>query len=381
MLFQRLRSATLFFALITGLAASACREAPPVLKVACQGDTSFIRAVNCARDSIERSGSPVKVDLVFDNAPRWSPAEVIVCTDAFCREPGLMAVIGFTSSDASLASARMLNRHEIVQIVPTATSPKLDDTGPWTFRLCPGDEYQAEVLASTALETLGAGRCALLYQNNDYGRELATLFRRGYEDLGGVISFAAQLGSGFDDPTNLDLYVRQVIESAPDLLVLVCQPEQAEVVQQELLRRGSTLPLLGSDSLGTHSALLKRIHLFEGMYVLLFYHHDFAFPGNADFVDCFRSNRGGVPGYEAALAHDALLLLHQAVLEGARTSEDIRDWLAALVDRPPIIGVAGPIRFHRGRQAWRPLHLAEIRNGEVHLVSDADQLIEEPNVR
>jgi branched-chain amino acid transport system substrate-binding protein len=280
-----------------------------------------------------------------------------------------MAVIGFTSSDASLAASRMLNRHGIVQVIPTATSPKLDDTGPWTFRLCPGDDYQATVLARTAMEDLDAGRCAVLYQNNDYGRELAALFRREYEALGGVIPFSAQLGSGFDDPANLDLYVRQVITGTPDLLLLICQPAQAEVVQRALLRRDSSLPLLGSDSLGTHSALLQKLQVFEGMHILLFYHHDFTFPGNAEFVEAFRSRHRADPGYEAALAYDALMLLHQAVLEGARTRGELRDWLASLTDRPPIPGVAGPISFDRDRRAWRPLHLAVIRNGGVHLVA------------
>ena len=49
-------------------------------------------------------------------------------------------------------------------------------------------------------------------KHSGYGRELAVLFRREYESRGGTIPFSAPLGSGFDDPTNLDLYVRRVID-------------------------------------------------------------------------------------------------------------------------------------------------------------------------
>lgn len=352
------------------LALASCREAPPVLRVGCQADTALGGALSLAKEGIERSGSPVRVELVFDEAPHWIPSEIIETTAAFCRDPEILAVIGFTNSDASLAAAHLLNRHHVVQVVPNATSPRLDGAGPWTFRLCPGDDEQAGVLAHTAYRTLGAARCAVLYQNNDYGRDLSGLFRSEFESLGGTIPFSAPLGSGFDDPTNLDLYVRRVIESGPDLLVLICQSYQAVVVREELVRQGSALPLLGSDSLVTQSSLDKRIKALEGMHVLLFYHHEFETPGNAEFVRRYRTLRGVPPSYEAALAHDALMLLHQAVLEGARTREEVRGWLAALSgERRPFPGLAGPILFDERQRVNRSMSLGLIHDGELQLVS------------
>ncbi len=368
MIFQRSSTILLIAALVAVLAASACREEPPVLTVGCQGDPAFRMALAIATSRIEQSGSPVRLEVVYDETRGWTPAMVVRSSEAFCSDPDILAVIGFSSSDSSLAAASMFNRHGIPQVIPTATSPKLLETGPWTFKLCPNDTHQAEFLADAAWNRLGARRCAVVYQNSDYGRGLSDLFQREFELLGGAITFSSLLGSGYTKPAQVELYVQLIIEQQPDLLVLICQPLQAGKVQKELLRQGSVIPLLGADSMGTCNMRGDLAGMFEGMPLALFYHPDIPHPGNAEFAEQFRSKWGTTPGYEAALAHDALLLLHQAVLEGARSREEIRDHLARLSgDQPPFPGVAGPILFNSDREVNRPLHLGIIRNGELVL--------------
>jgi branched-chain amino acid transport system substrate-binding protein len=364
--FRTWHSALILIFLAAGMLTPGCREEPPVLRVGCQGDQAFRIGLEIALENIERSGSPVRVEAIFDPSGDWTPTKVVRSADAFLRDPGIQAVIGFTSSDASLAAARMFRRHGVPQIIPTGTSPKLKDTGPWTFRLCPNDSHQARFLAETAWNHLGARSCAVVYQNSDYGRGLLHLFRKEFESLGGEITLAALLGSGFNAPDENELYVRHIIEQQPDLLVLFCQPPQASRIQEELVRRQSTLPMLASDSMSTRTMLDKMIERFEGLHLSIFYHPGFSFPGNAEFVEQFVEKVGRPPGYEAALAYDAVMLLHQAVLEGARTREEIRDYLAGLTgDRPPFPGVAGPILFNADQEVERPLHLGLIRDGKV----------------
>lgn len=372
---SRVPKAFLLAVLIIGAAASGCREAPPVLKVGCQGDRAFTVAVQIAIEKIEQSGSPVRVEVVFDSMKDWAPSLVVGSADSFLRDPEILAVIGFSSSDASLAAARMFNRHGIPQIIPTGTSPKLVETGPWTFRLCPNDARQAGYLARTAWSRMGARRCAVVYQNSDYGRGLVNLFRSEFENLGGEITLAALLGSGFSKPAESELYVRQIIKQEPDLLVMICQPQQAERIREELNRQQSALPQLASDSMGTRIMLTQMIDRFDGMYLSLFYHPEFSFPDNAAFVKRYQEIDNLLPGYEAALAYDSLMLLHQAVLEGARTRGEIRKFLEELTgDRPPFSGVAGPILFSSGREVDRPLHLGLIRGGELLLAPPDESL-------
>lgn len=368
MIFQWSRTRLLIAALAAVLAISACREAPPVLKVGCQGDRAFRMALDIAISRIEQSGSPVRLEVVYDETRGWTPAKVVRSSEAFCNDPDILAVIGFSSSDSSLAAARMFNRRGIPQVIPTATSPKLLETGPWTFKLCPNDTHQAEFLAAAAWNRLGARRCAVVYQNSDYGRGLSDLFQEEFELMGGEVTLSYLLGSGYTKPAQVELYVQLIKEKQPDLLVLICQPPQAHKVREELLRQGCAIPLLGSDSMGTYKVRGELAGAFEGMPLALFYHPDIPHPGNTAFAEQFRSKWAAPPGYEAALAHDALLLLHQAVLEGARSREEIRDHLARLSgDQPPFPGVAGPILFNPAREVERPLHLGILREGELAL--------------
>jgi len=346
----------------------ACREAPPVLRVGCQGDTEFRRSVGVALALIKQSGSPVRLEVVND-ATGWStPASVVRAAEGFCRDPDIHAVVGFSSSDSSLAAARMLSRHKIPLVTPTATSPKLLDSGPWTFRLLPNDAHQARFMADAAWRRLGARRCAVVYQNNDYGRELASLFQDEFQCLGGEIVRTALTGSGQSRDFPPRLYISGIVESTPDLLVLICQPKQAELVHEELTRLGMTLPILASDSLSTRKALGDLVHMFEGMNLSLFYHPDLPHRGNDTFAEEYRRQVGLDPGYEAALVFDALMLLHQAVLEGARTREDIRTYLEKLSgESTPFQGVTGPILFNHNNEVERPLHLGLIRDGALLL--------------
>jgi branched-chain amino acid transport system substrate-binding protein len=373
--FQRYHT-TLFLTVLALLtAASGCREAPPVLKVGCQGDLAFRQSVELAIETIERSGSPVRVEAVFDEIYGWTPAKVVRSATAFFIDPDILAVIGFTSSDASLAAARIFNRHGIPLIIPTATSPKLEETGLWTFRLCPNDGYQACFLADIAWNRFKARRCAMIFQNNDYGRGLAGLFRDEFTNRGGEITFAAMAGSGFTKQDLLQLYVQGIVDSGPDLLVLVCQPEQAARVREVLDRDQIDLPLLATDSMGTRHSLRTWARLLDGLPLTLFYHPDLQYPGDKGFAALYRERTGHAPGYLAALVFDALMMLHQAVLEGARTREDVREYLASLVDGGPLYqGVAGPLTFNQYQEVVRPLHLGRISGGELILVPDKEEL-------
>lgn len=190
-----------------------CSEEPPVIKVGFESDIPTSHALNVALETIERSGSPVRVEIVTDKTRQRTPANSVLAAHAFCQDPDIDAVIGYAGSDSALAAARILNRHRIPQIVSTSTSPKLIDTGIWTFKLLPNDMYQARFLAETARDHFQAQRCAVISQNGDYGRGLAAHFTKAFQRLGGAITATVLTGSGLQAEDTVDLYVRKIIDS------------------------------------------------------------------------------------------------------------------------------------------------------------------------
>lgn len=150
------------------------------------------------------------------------------------------------------------------------------------------------------------------------------------------------------------------------------------MVEGELARQGISLPLLASESLDSWALLRDRPGLLDGTKVSLFYHPDLPTQGNMEFVVSYREKAAFPPTYKSALVYDALLLLHQAALDGAQTREEIRAYLAGLGDKHPAYqGVTGAITFNENREAFRPLHLGIIEGGTMKLVHPEKAGVEE----
>jgi branched-chain amino acid transport system substrate-binding protein len=128
--------------------------------------------------------------------------------------------------------------------------------------------------------------------------------------------------------------------------------------------------------LGTVHTLKQAVRL-DGLSMALYYHHDLTWPGDNGFAGAFQEKNRQPPCYQSALAYDALMLLHQAVLEGARTREDIRKFLASLSDdRRPFQGVAGPIFFNENQEVIRWPVLGILRNGQIKFAPTGEPFIE-----
>ena len=358
---------------------SGCQDETFVARIGCQNDILYRDTVEAALSRMNNDRLSFRMEIVFDNYPAPSLANYSVQSAyAFCADPEILAVIGYGSSDAALAAAEIFNREEVVQIVPNATSPELAETGPWTFKLLPDDRFQSRFLAGVAKEHYGAAACAVIYQNNDYGRELAGLFSRRLEEMGGAVTFQTAVGSGLEDSEVLEMYASEIIEGDPDLLVFMCRPRQAGLIMDALDSRGAVFPLLGSDAMGSQFTIYEQPHLFRGMRVALFYHHSFDTRGNQEFVATHRQLTGQFPDYTTALVYDAVFLLQQAFQAGARTRKDVRQYLEDLgKNYPPFHGVCGKTVFDENRACRRPLYLGVVKGKEIALMEDPSGKLEE----
>jgi branched-chain amino acid transport system substrate-binding protein len=352
-----------------------CERDRPVLRIGCQRDRSFEQGVMAALEEINRQTPPFRFEVAFDaSASIAIPHQAVESAAAFCADPEVVAVIGYASSDASLAASEIFRRRKTPQIVPKGTSIQLRDSSEWTFKLCPDDRHQAKFLADQAVKEKAGPRCAVVYQNNDYGRGLARLFKESLEHRGGRIVFMRPASSGiFEADTDfLDVYAREIIDLEPDRVCLFCLPYQAILILQAFGREGHQFSLLGSDSLDTPAVFQPRGEALIGIHVSLFYHYQIDTAGNRAFTRAFEARYGRFPQASEALAYDAVFLLYEACKAGARTREDVRRYLAELGRaRPAHRGVTGDIAFNDKNACPRPIFLGEIRSGRISLLEQS----------
>jgi len=354
--------------------AGACGEDHPLIRIGCQNDRGYREGALLALEEIHKKNHPFQFEVSFDNHVSHAiPHQAVESAQRFGSDPHAVTVIGYASSDASLAAAEIFRQHKMPQIIPTATSTNLQDTSEWTFRLCPGDLQQSEFLVHKALHHFKARHCAVIYQNNDYGRGLARLFSRMLEEKGGKTVFIEPASSGLYaiDLHFLDVYARQINEIHPDLVVFFSLPYQAKLILEAIKRQGKAFSCLGSDSMDTPHVLLPESEIFTGMKMSLYYHETLTNPGNRAFAKSFYRRYGRIPHGGSALVYDTVHLLYQACREGVRTRTEMLRYLRNLgTESPPYQGITGPISFNEERVCPRPIYFAEIKQGRMALIRE-----------
>ena len=142
--------------------------------------SSVIKAVELARDDINKAGGNVKL-IMGDVDPTLASAKKL-------REMGARAIIGPPSSGRSVEIFDFVVENSLVTVSPSATSVTLTEENrkissagktPFFFRTVPNDSFQAKILASLAKDEV-----LIVHRSDDYGKKLTELISGEMPSLG-----------------------------------------------------------------------------------------------------------------------------------------------------------------------------------------------------
>jgi branched-chain amino acid transport system substrate-binding protein len=349
--------------LIGMVAAGGCEPAPePVLGAASSND--FLQATRFAlAEDVREFGAMPSLDTLLIPQGSGRAAEALDAANRLAAAPGMVAVVGHANSAASLASSQVYNRARIVQIAATSTASLYSEAGPYSFRMVPADEVQGRFLAGAVHEHLPAGgTIALLFVNDDYGRNLRGTFLEALEpDRAEVVldlPHAETDVQGIDVPHHLGALEHE----RPDLIVWLGRVPGLNELLPGIRTRLGQVPILGSDALARADLLSERGPEWDGVRF-----SDFLDMEETPELRAFGERWEAVMGVEAgtgeALTYDATRMLLAGLRDGAGTGEAMRRWLMTLGrDRPPYPGITGPIRFDERGDLERTFVLRTIRS-------------------
>lgn len=347
---------------------SGCHTRPPVLPAVGVAYPPWAGGfVQVAESSLrERWGDTARIPrfvLDADSAPE-RVERTVEWTQVLLRTPGVSVIVGPSTSNAALAVAPIINAAAIPEIIPNATSRRLDQAGPWVFRLVENDSVEGAFLVRQILARPRLRRALVLYTNDEYGQGLRSgihdeLFRAG-------LAPTAELPVGRDSDFDL-LFRNELKQRRPDVIICaVRNPEMARAAAA-LLRLGSRIPVFVGDGAFGPRALRESV----GPVPFEIYGVAFWLPVDADsaarvYIADYHRLRHEWPRGEDVLIHDALTLAAVASRESGGDPHRMRLWLLSLgVNRPPFDGVAGPIDF-------RPDHPRPFRLGRYVADSAVD---------
>lgn len=271
----------------------------------------------------------------------------------------VVAVVGPPYSNAAMPAAGFAEEAMIPMISPASTNNRITNGKNFVFRATFADDRQGPALARFALEELGGGRIAVLYNDADpYSHDLADIFRQTIEAAGGEI-VAFEL---YTDWQNIDQQMARIQESRPAVLFLPNPTNELLFQGDKIAEHNITATLLGSD-LWDGEQLLNN-SAFDGSYYSSHCSRS-CYSDNSEqlesFIQRYRERYSQEPNDLATLTYDSLGLIFAAIAQQEKAGpKDIRDGLYNI----QFEGVTGPIAFTDSGDPPKEVAIWRIQNGE-----------------
>ncbi len=322
--------------------------------------------------------TPIKL-IIEDSQSRPETARAAVAKLA--TQDGVICILGPLGADESLDAAREAQRLK-VPIITLTQREGITDTGNYVFRSYLTNRVQIVSLVKYAIQEMGLARFAVLYPEDNYGREMEKLFReevlrrkgeilkvRSYQttktDFADEIKSISDLkqcspaGKEGESPGD---------EDKPDIgfdaLFIPDSPARISMIVPQLaFHNVRGVKLLGTSSWDTPDILKAGSELLEeAIFVDAFSPNSF-YPEVNDFTDVYYTNYSREPGAAEALAYDAAGIIVKIIREdGIKTRDQFRE---NLLDVRNYRGVTGKTSFLGMRDARKDVFVLTIKDGKI----------------
>lgn len=186
------------------------------------------------------------------------------------------AILGASSSDATIAALRVAGRASLPIISYSSTSTRLSDglEFPYFARTVPADDFQASALVAL-IRSLGYGRVATVSSADLYGSAGIAAFLNAADAAGVTVVTSQSFEPGVDDFGHA---YRELERSGARVLVIFCQAAQAGPFMRGALEErglgGAGYLWIGSDAVAQEATWLSdarlaadlnlRLHVMRG---------------------------------------------------------------------------------------------------------------------
>ncbi|WP_207637560.1 ABC transporter substrate-binding protein [Desulfotruncus alcoholivorax] len=324
--------------------------------------TTIKNAVLLAEEQINQAGGingkQVKLDLQDDKA---DPKEAAAVANKFASDKSILAVVGHYTSSTTLAGAPIYNRVGLPHIGIGCTSPAITSAGPYTYRVLTSDAYDGEYVANWMIEE-GFKNIAVAYENDDYGKGLADVFKAKIESLNGKVVAMEPYNLG--ETKDFSAILTKFKAAKPDSLFIAGQYNEAAMLLKQGKGIGFKLPVFGSNGLYSDALIKLGGADVEGLKCVGSFHQSAPSQEAKDFIAAYKAKYNQEPDIWAAYAYDAANILFAAIKNGGEDREKINEYLTTLKD---FKGATGVTTFDENGDCMKePLKLV-IQNGKFEL--------------
>ncbi|HYR78155.1 MAG TPA: ABC transporter substrate-binding protein [Pyrinomonadaceae bacterium] len=298
------------------------------------------------------NGRPLEIIYEDDQA---NPKLAASAMQKLANVDKVPVVFGSWSSSSVLAQAPIAEASHVI-IMAEAVSPKIRDAGDYTFRIQPDGSLYMKALAPYAYDDLKLRKIATLYVNNDFGVDLAAVFKREFTALGGSIVSENGFQQG---QTDLRTQITLAAQSKPDAIFVPAYTEIGQILKQSR-EMGLNQRFLAAATFENPDILQIARDTANGVY----YPHHFDPASTDPRVQEYQkkyTQRFGHPseGF-AVLAYDGLKIIEGALTKCGNDTSCIKSYLYATHDYQ---GVTGTTSFDEKGDVVKPILIKTVQSG------------------
>jgi branched-chain amino acid transport system substrate-binding protein len=318
----------------------------------------MFEGVKLAFDSLNRHRPAGVPPLALRRAPSTADSPVKIAS-AFRDDPSIVAVIGHTESDATMAAApvyadRAHGGKDPVPVFTPAGAVAVTRVSPWIYRVNVTIAEQGRVLARYA-DSLGFKRAGVLYRNEPSGKDFASAFAEEFAKHGGVVT---ERDPFTEDIWDYDAYAKRLVKTGAEVVAVAGNSPQSRATIRALHAAGGTQVVLS-----TNGPSAKDTGDFRGLRHIVLYSPERPVANEgAQFATLFAAQYNTPPDHWAALGYDAAMMIGRAVHEVGPNRKAIHDWFGTIGrSHPAHAGVTGSIAFDEFRDPiGKKLLVAEV---------------------
>ncbi|MBI4854228.1 MAG: ABC transporter substrate-binding protein [Acidobacteria bacterium] len=319
------------------------------------------KGIELAQEEINKAGGLLgkQVEIIVEDT-RGLPQESTTVVQKLIDKDKVIAVLGEVASTNSLAGGAVCQEKQVPMITPSSTNADVTKIGDQIFRVCFVDDFQGEVMAKFAANTLKVKKIAILRDNgSDYSKGLSNFFEQTFKKLGGEI---IAIESFQDKDSDFSAQLTKLKGLKPEALYVPGYYTQAGQIAQQARKNGITVPIMGGDGWDSQTLFDIGKDALNGCYISNHYTIEDPDPDVQKFITSFKAKFGETPDALAALAYDAAKIMFDSIKRAGSTDKKaIRDAIAQTKD---FKGVTGVITIGANRDAVKSAVILEIQDGK-----------------
>ncbi|MDR0624257.1 MAG: ABC transporter substrate-binding protein [Treponema sp.] len=324
----------------------------------------LIKAKINAQGGLDVKGKKYLLDFIYvDNELKAESA--VQAAIRLIEQDQVLAVVGPQGSGRAIPAGQINNDTRTPMVSAWSTNPDTTKNRPYVFRACFLDPFQAPVAAKFAKEQFKVTRTAILYNlEDDYSKTLAELYRDNWEKINGPGSVTAFESFGQRDQ-DFSVQLTRIVNSNAEMLYLPVYYNFVGLIVPQAKDLGWNKPIMGADAWGSADLWSLSKGSVAGYYFTTHYAAAGAVGKTKEFIDEYNAAYGYVPDDVAALSHDAIMIVLEAVKSAGLTGnlqrdrDNIKNAIAALRDYD---GITGRMTFNAEGDPEKDAVVVQISN-------------------